>query len=252
MKETAVVAGAASGIGRACLDLFARRKHRVIGLDINAEALAEIDKQSYAVQPELRCVDLVNHEPLSMSDLGVTFQPGEVISLIQCVGGSVPRDDGLPAMPELNWASFEQAYAFNVKPAIQMINACLPQMRAAGKGYIVTISSIAARQPLEGVPLSYSAVKSALLGLSRQLAADLAADHILVNTVCPGIISTPRITARWAARDQRMNQRILDRIPLGHPGSPEAVANTIYFLSTAENSYITGAILDVNGGMFEP
>lgn len=249
-KETVVIAGAASGIGRECLELFARRHHRVIGLDIDAAALAAIKCDSYPIQPELRTIDLVSGGHVSLETLGVKFHPDEIVSLIQCIGGSFTHADAQDA-GRLDWMLFERAYALNMKPVVQLLNMCLPHMRSCRKGYVVTISSIAARCPMDMVHPSYPAAKAAVLGFSRQLASELAEGNILVNTVCPGIIDTPRISARWSSRSEAENQRILDRIPLGRLGSPDAVAKLIYFLSTSENSYMTGAVVDINGGLFE-
>jgi len=251
--ETAVISGVASGIGRACCELFLARGHRVIGLDSNASAIMELQNKHESSGCAFRQVNLLTDQLNSWGSLNVALKPNEVLSLINCVGGSIARPFEREDAASLgDWQTFEAAFEFNIKPNILMINLCLPLMIKAQRGYIVNISSVSARLALSTVHISYPIAKSAVIGLSRQLASDLAPFNILVNTICPGVISTPRIMERWEQRTEEQNSQLLEQIPLSRLGAPEDVAELAYFVSTRKNAYITGAIFDVNGGMYLP
>jgi len=125
-------------------------------------------------------------------------------------------------------------------------------LRAAKAGRIVNVSSAAGRTGKLDVAADYAAAKGALVAWSRQLVSELASADVLINTVCPGIIGTERILDRWQRRSAADNSVVRSRIPLGRLGTPAEIAEVIYFLGSASNTYMTGAVVDVNGGLFSP
>jgi 3-oxoacyl-[acyl-carrier protein] reductase len=241
-----IVSGAASGIGRATLLLFAARGQTCLALDADAEALERLVADAgagarvHAVQ-----VDLLDDAP-DLEALDSLAQAATALTLVNNVGGSRSLD----AFEQTTWESFAEVLAFNLKPLHTLTRACLPHMRRHGGGRIVNVASVSARRALRQVGPDYAAAKAAVVALSRHLALALAEEDILVNTLCPGVIATDRIKRRWAGRSEETNARVLGDIPLHRLGRPEEVAEAIFFLASA--TYATGSILDLNGGMHLP
>jgi NAD(P)-dependent dehydrogenase (short-subunit alcohol dehydrogenase family) len=128
-------------------------------------------------------------------------------------------------------------------------HAALPAMKQAGRGTIVNIASGAALRPLEQ-RTAYCAAKAGLVMFGKTLAVDLAAYHIRVNAICPGIIDTPLFRSSWegAADPEGELAKILDRYVIRRPGEPEEIAQAALYLTGDESSFVTGAALAVDGG----
>lgn len=127
--------------------------------------------------------------------------------------------------------------------------AALPALKQAGRGTIVNIASGAALRPLEQ-RTAYCAAKAGLVMFGKTLAVDLAAYHIRVNAICPGIIDTPLFRSSWAgaADPEAELARILDRYVIKRPGQPEEIAQAALYLTSDDSSFVTGAALAVDGG----
>ncbi|XP_003743672.1 dehydrogenase/reductase SDR family member 4 [Galendromus occidentalis] len=146
--------------------------------------------------------------------------------------------------PEKAW---DKIFEINVKSAFMLTQEAVPLLEKRGQGNIVYISSIAAYQamPLLG---AYSVSKTALLGLTRAAALQLAASKIRVNCVAPGIIKTKFSQLLW--EDDGVNDAILQTTPLGRLGAPEDIAGAVSFLVSDDAAYVTGETLPVAGGYF--
>ena len=151
-----------------------------------------------------------------------------------------------------DWVS---AMKLNLLSTVSLCRETVPHMKKQGGGRIVNLVSIAAKQPIEGLILSNS-IRAAVIGLAKTLSQELAADNILVNSICPGWILTDRLITvihkRAGSQGKSYNETLAEvtaEIPLKRAGSPEEVAGVAVFLASERASYITGTTIHVDGGL---
>lgn len=247
--KACVISGAANGIGKATLRLFLVKGYRCIGIDNDETAIARVyDDLDRSVRERARFVhaDLLDDTHLDLPGLDDCAEPVELTVVNNLGGAAGPRtiDTG-------SWEDFRAGLEFNLKPLHTLTQRCLSIMRRHAYGRIVNVSSVTGRAAIPTVGPAYAAAKAAVLGLTRHLALELSDHGILVNTVCPGFISTERIVRRWETRDADTQRTLLARIPARRLGDPDEVAQAIYFLGSTA-TYSTGCVLDVNGGLHMP
>lgn len=156
---------------------------------------------------------------------------------------------------EMDDAKWQAAFELNLLSTIRLIREVLPHMRKAGGGRIINIQSSSVKQPIENLILS-NAIRPGVVGLSKTLASELARDKITINTVCPGRILTDRFRSLAGVRAQRGGKTVeavlaeqAAEVPLGYLGQPEDVANMIVYLASEQARYVTGATIQVDGGL---
>jgi 3-oxoacyl-[acyl-carrier protein] reductase len=139
--------------------------------------------------------------------------------------------------------------------AVRLSREAIPHMRARGAGRIIHITSVAVKQPVPGLMLS-NAVRAAVVGFSKTLSRELARDRITVNCVAPGYTRTARVTRlneATAAREGQavaaIEQRLVSQIPMGRLGEPRELADLITFLASDRSGYLTGTVIQVDGGV---
>jgi 2-keto-3-deoxy-L-fuconate dehydrogenase len=233
--KTAIVTAAASGIGRASAEAFARAGARVLALDIDATAVSKV------AGCEGQILDVRDAAAIA------TFAQriGAVNVLFNCAG-SVPGGTILDVDP----AKWDAAFELNVKSMYHMIRAFLPGMLAARSGSIINMSSVASS--ITGVPdrCAYGATKAAVIGLTKSVAADFVAQGIRCNAICPGTVDTPSLQSRLHAYGDYAKTRaeFEARQPMGRFGKPEEIAALALHLASDESSFTTGQIHVVDGG----
>lgn len=155
---------------------------------------------------------------------------------------------GPPAAPfkDQPAEAWQRALELNLLSTVHLCRAAVPFMRKAQWGRIICLASVAAKQPLPGLILSTTA-RAGVLGFSKALADEVAPDGITVNSICPGFIATERIDELTRSRPEMMKQ-MLAGIPMGRIGNPDELAAAVVFLASERASYITGAVLQVDGG----
>lgn len=243
-----IITGAANGIGRETCLKFLERDYECFCIDKDN---SKLNCFKYVYGEHLHCLtyDLMKNESYDCltEDFKQVLADAQNITLVNNLGGSCVKGkyDNI-------WDNYTATLTYNLKSLVGMTEIVIPHMKRINKGRIVNVASISGRFNLKTINEDYAAAKGGVIGYSRILASKLARFNILVNTICPGIIGTERIKKRWEARDKEYNESILSQIPLGRIGKPEEVARTIRFLGDDENTYITGAILDINGGLFMP
>jgi len=233
--KTAVVTAAASGIGRASAEAFARAGARVIAADIDAQKLQAV------VGCEPYVLDV--RDARAIETFAKTV--GKIDVLFNCAG-IVPAGTVLTVALEQWNAAFE----INVNSMFHMIRAFLPAMIAARGGSIVNMSSVAGS--VTGVPdrCAYGATKAAVIGLTKSVAADFVAQGIRCNAICPGTVDTPSLQSRLHAYGDYAKTRaeFEARQPMGRLGKPEEISALALYLASDESGFTTGQIHVVDGG----
>ncbi|HLL08084.1 MAG TPA: SDR family NAD(P)-dependent oxidoreductase [Nocardioidaceae bacterium] len=250
--RVAVVTGGAGGIGRAVCEGLAAEGAAVAVLDTDeASVAATVD--SLRSQPGVRAdgfvADVRDAESVRDTMRSVLDRLGGLDVLVTLAGGSLgtPRE-----LAEISAADLDLVVDVNVKGTFLCCQAVVPFMAAAGGGSIVTTSSIGGRQPSPVTGVPYAAAKAAIVGLTKRLAREVGGQGIRVNAVAPGLFLTGRLQGVYDAMPEAERREVLDAIPLGRfPELREAV-DPILFLAGDEASYLTGVVLDVNGGRFMP
>jgi NAD(P)-dependent dehydrogenase (short-subunit alcohol dehydrogenase family) len=240
--KVAIVTGAGRGIGLGITRAFAREGARVAVCDIRAElldgALAEIEAlggEALAFQ-----MDVARREQIQHAVDQVLRHWGAIDILVNNAG----IYEVLP-FEEISEAQWDRLLAVNLKGAFLCCQAVVPIMKRFGSGRIVNIASSAGKTGGTLAGAHYSVSKAGVICLAKQLARELGPHGITVNAVAPGRIDTPMI---HTVSDEE-NEAFARRTPLGRLGMPEDVASAVVFLASDEASFITGEILDVNGGL---
>ena len=235
---SALVTGGGSGLGEATARMLAERGAQVLVLDRDVADWVRHDRIT-AEQGDVRDADW-----LAAVAQAALVRHGRIDALINNAGAELTAT-AEQTRPE-DW---ERVMAVNVTGALNAARAVLPAMRAAGRGAIVNVASISG---LLGWPAStaYCTAKGAVIQLTRQLAVDLGPDGIRVNAVCPGTTLTPMIERLFAEMPDPEADRaaIADRHPLGRFAAPAEIAAVIVFLASDAASFVSGAILPVDGG----
>lgn len=239
-NEVVVITGGASGIGLAAARLFARQGWSVALVDRDGEGL---DAARLELGAWTTVCDVADYEAVQSSGAAVLSQFGQVDVLVNNAGVSQPKP-----VVDLSREEWERTLAVNLSGAFHWSKALLPSMLARRRGCIINVSSVSAKHGGGQGTVSkacYAASKAGLLGFTRGLARE-AAPHVRVNAICPGMIETPMtrgLIARSAGELKAM-------IPLGRLGTPEDVAGMIWMLASPYSNYLTGEVIDVNGGLF--
>ena len=252
-NKVAVVGASSKGLGRAIALGLAEEGAKVTICARNAETLeataAEIRKKTGA---EVLAVPTDVSQPDQVKALidDAADRFGGIDILVNNAGG--PRAG---RFADLSPEDYQAALNLNLLSTINLCRAVVPIMRPRGGGRIINLTSVSVKQPIDGLMLSNMA-RTGVIGFAKTLALELAADKILVNNVCPGIIFTDRIQQLATVRakeagvpfDQAIANMTKD-IPLGRIGDPQEFANLVVFLASERASYITGATIQVDGGL---
>jgi 3-oxoacyl-[acyl-carrier protein] reductase len=239
--KVAVVTGASQGIGRDTALALAQAGAKVVVAARNEEKLAALASEIVAAGGESLAVkmDVADAEQVKAGFKQVIETFGRLDILVN--NAAVTRDGLALRMKKEDWEAVLQT---NLTGAHFCIQQALPTMMKARAGRIINISSVVAQSGNAG-QANYVAAKAGLIGLTKAIAIEIASRGITVNAVAPGFIETP-MTEVLA---DKVKEELKTRIPLGRMGSPRDVASAIVFLASDEAGYITGHVLNVNGGM---
>jgi 3-oxoacyl-[acyl-carrier protein] reductase len=237
--KTAIVCGASSGMGLAI-----------------AEALAE---EGANVAMFARRRDVLEREAERVGALSVRGDltvPGDLEKLVrrtvEAFGGVdvlVNNGGGPPPGPAVgvDAEAFERAVELLLLPVVRLTSLCLPHLERSGRGRIVNIESSSVREPIDGLALS-NAVRPGVIGWAKTLAREVGTKGITVNTIAPGRIDTERLTDIYSS-DGVARETAQAQIPLRRFGTPAEIARVVCFLASDQASYVTGAVVPVDGGL---
>jgi 2-keto-3-deoxy-L-fuconate dehydrogenase len=239
--KLALITAAGQGIGRAIAEAFIAQGAQVIATDVDAGKLAGLSS--------LRSLKLDVRSTADVEALAKETAPLDI--LVNCAG--YVHQGTVLDCSEQTW---DFSFDLNVKSMHRMLRAFLPAMVQKGAGSIVNISS--AVSSIRGVPnrYVYGATKAAIIGLTKQVAADFIRKGIRVNAICPGTIESPSLHERIEELSKATGKPVaavaedfVGRQPMGRLGKPEEVAALAVFLASDESSFITGHAHLVDGGM---
>ncbi len=245
LGKSAVVTGAAAGIGRATAELFARQGARLVLADINTDGLTALRDSLGEVTDDIAVVTADVSKPEDVRrTIEVAVEQYGRLDIAVANAGIIP----LASVVEATLDDWDEVMAVDGRGMFLTCKYAIEQMMTSGGGSIVCLSSISgvAGQPRQS---TYGPAKFVASGLTKHLAVEWASRGIRVNAVAPGTINTERVQR---LPDEPGGTEYLEAVKAAHPmgrlGEPSEVANAILFLASDEASFITGAILPVDGG----
>jgi 3-oxoacyl-[acyl-carrier protein] reductase len=240
--QVALVTGASRGIGRSIAECLGRRGARVVGTattDAGADRIAA-DFSAAGIDGKATVLDV--SDPASVGRLGKFMETSGIAPSILVNNAGIARDNLLLRMSEQEW---NDVVATNLGSVYRMSRLCLRAMLKARYGRIISLTSVVALSGNAG-QANYAAAKAGIIGFTRSLAREVGSRGITVNAVAPGFITTDMTDA--IAAEQK--EQLVAQISLGRLGTPQEVAEVVAFLASPSAAYITGEVINVNGGMY--
>jgi 3-oxoacyl-[acyl-carrier protein] reductase len=240
--KTALVTGASQGIGRACALALAAAGAKVALAARNETKLNQVAAEiaSAGGAAAVFALDIASEHSIKACAKAAISHFGAIEILVNNAGNT--RDTLVLRMKRADW---DEVLQTNLTGTFLMTQAVMSSMLKARWGRIINISSVVGETGQAG-QANYAASKAGLIGLTKSLARELASRNITANAIAPGYIET----AMTAVLDEKQRESMLAHIPLGRPGTDADIANAVRFLASDDAAYITGHVLDVNGGMY--
>lgn len=242
--RVALITGANRGIGKATAEVLQAAGANVVLLARNADALAKVADALNAQRADSALAiptDVAYESQINEAVASALGQWSRIDVLVNNAGLVSPG-----AFEQIDPGDWERVLTVNLSGAYLCCRAVLPTMQQQAYGRIINISSISAQTGGVSGGAHYAASKGGMISMTKTLARDFASDGITVNAVAPGQIDT-----RPGFLTPEQQERLEELIPLGRLGQPEEIAYAVLFLASPMGSYITGATLDVNGGILK-
>ena len=242
MNKLAVVTGGASGIGQAVVERLARDNFTVVILDIDEEGAKQVaaEIQGRGKHATSMHLDVTQENGVEAAFRKIISDHGRIDALVNVAGGSLHRHK-IEEFPLHHW---QAVIDVNLTSTFLSCRAVIGAMKSQKSGAIVNISSDIGFSG-DATRSAYAAAKAGIVGFSKTLALELAPFGVRANVVAPGRIATKRVRATYSDAEWEAAAK---RIPLGHAGEPEDVAEAVAFLAGDSSRHITGQTLHINGG----
>jgi 3-oxoacyl-[acyl-carrier protein] reductase len=241
-NKVALVTGAASGFGKAIAETYAREGAKVAVVDINAAAATDVAKAIGPPAVAVSC-DVSRKADVEAAAKATVSAFGSIDILVNNAGAAHRNRP----MLEVDEAEFDRVFAVNVKSIFLFAHAVIPVFRKQGHGVIINIGSTAGIRPRPGLAW-YNASKGAVNLLSKSMAVELAPDKIRVCALAPVAGETALLPTFLGSDDPAVRAKFVASVPLGRLSVPQDVANAALFLASAEAEFLTGVVLEVDGG----
>ena len=244
-RRVLITAGA-SGLGLGMAMRLAKEGAAVTVWDRDERALAEIEKN---IEADLNlsnvCLDMNSAKEIEVA-VAKMADAGKIDVLVNNIGGSLHTPFHFLKQSEEDW---ERVMNVNITACVRTTRAVLPHMVEAGYGRVINMGSKAGRFGSLFAGANYAASKGAIQAFSLQIAQEFGPHGITCNTLCPGVVLTPRVERLLAERQTEAERRkVLNSIPVRRHGTVEDIAAAIAYLASEEAGFVNGASLDINGG----
>lgn len=239
-QRIALVTGASRGIGQAIAKRLANEGYLVIGTATSEKGAAAVNDYLQELGGAGRVLNVQDAEQISQLFDSIEKEFGNVQVLVNNAG--ITQDGLLMRMDDNAW---ERVLDVNLTSVFRTSKRAMKGMMKARQGRIINITSVVAAMGNAG-QTNYTASKAGIEGFTRSLAREIGSRQITVNCVAPGFIDTDMTSEL----DEALIQSMLNAVPLARLGKPEDIAAAVNFLASEEAGYITGTVLDVNGGMY--
>lgn len=237
--KTVLVTGAGKGIGRATAIAFARANANIVLTDVDGESVVALERQlsdEFGTKCLSKQMDVTSKKQVDSTVAEAIERFGRIDVLVNNAG--IVQ---IGSFEEVTWDEWKKLLDINIGGAVLCTQAVIKYMKAQRYGKVINMSSIGGEVGGVVAAPSYAASKAAIICLTKSLAKAYASFNINVNAVAPGCVKTDM--AKNLGHDVKM-------VPIGRLAEPEDIADTVFFLASDQSSYITGATIDVNGGMF--
>jgi len=252
--KVAIVGGASQGLGMACAETLAVEGVKLIVCSRNFDRIFQAARtiaETYGATVIPIAADLTHQESPDKLVREAVSKFGTVDILVNNTGGPPPGK-----FDDMDDAAWEDAFRLTLMSAVRMTRAVLPIMKKKNWGRVINLASISVKQPIPNLILSNS-LRSAVVGMSKTLASQVASNNILINTIATGSFDTERLRSFFKAQAERTGltekeaaAKLSSTIPVGRIGKPEELASLVTFLASERSSYITGTTISVDGGAF--
>jgi 3-oxoacyl-[acyl-carrier protein] reductase len=241
-NKVALVTGAASGFGKGIAETFAREGARVAVVDINEPAGRAIASEIGGGTIALAC-DVSKRADVAQAVAATVAAFGGIDVLVNNAGTSHVRRPLL----DVDEAEFDRIFAVNVKSIFLFAQDVVPHFRRKGGGVIINMGSTAAIRPRPGLTW-YNASKGAVHLMSRAMAIELAPDKIRVFVLAPVAGETPLLPTFLGGDSEELREGFRATVPVGRLSTPQDIANAALFLASDEAEFLTGNVLEIDGG----
>ncbi len=256
-KRTAVISGAAHGIGKASALMLAEQVSTLILMDTDRQGLSGVQEQvtektdkGFPLTVDAYPADVTQEAQVRQVFAHIRENCSHLDILINAVGGSSLTGEAGATIEEMDLRQWQAMIALNLTSAFLCCREAVPLMKKNRYGRIVNFSSIARHGRRDKVSAAYAASKAGVDGFTRKLAREVAPFGITCNAIASGITLTERIDEQfWHIRSEEEKNAVLESIPLGRLSTPEEQARVVVFLASEASAYMTGQIVEVSGGI---